>query len=297
MVSHDGGVREHRRRAFGAGRRPWRRQGQGGDPGVRADLPLLGRARADQAPARRRAVDPGRMRRLPPGRPCRWRPSPGRLSRPHLPAQRRAHAPRRGGVTQRKPAGAALLPRGGRLSGVPGTVVRCWSLPDWVALIAERGAYTGGAVDLRADGFVSETTRVNLAPRMCDRLVRFAYEGFRSGKREGEAPAREHHPDARARDGARGAGRQRSGRDLLRPPADAQGLGAAGRPAGLRRQPRGARLDRPVSLRAREVPLARVPGQAASSTWTRTTRPGPSCRGLSLRSGSSTAKPARSPGR
>jgi hypothetical protein len=87
--------------------------------------------------------------------------------------------PSRGGVTR----ASRLEPRFSRvaaaLSGVPGTVVRCWSLPDWVALIAERGAYTGGAVDLRADGFVSETTRVNLAPRMCNRLVRFAYEGFR----------------------------------------------------------------------------------------------------------------------
>ena len=65
---------------------------------------------------------------------------------------------------------------------MPATVVRCWSLPDWVALIEERGAYTGGAVDLRADGFVSEGTRVNLAPRMCERLVRFVYEGRRPGR-------------------------------------------------------------------------------------------------------------------
>ena len=65
------------------------------------------------------------------------------------------------------------------LSGVHDTVVRCWSLPDWLDLIAERSAYTGGAVDLRADGFVSEGTRINLAPRMCERLVRFVYRGQR----------------------------------------------------------------------------------------------------------------------
>jgi hypothetical protein len=68
-----------------------------------------------------------------------------------------------------------------RLSGVPRTVVRCWSLPDWVSLIAERSAYTSGAVDLRADGFVPEGSRVNLAPRMCGRLVRFVYGRARPG--------------------------------------------------------------------------------------------------------------------
>ena len=85
----------------------------------------------------------------------------------------------RGGVTE----ASRVEPRFSRvaagLSGVPATVVRCWSLHDWVSLISERGAYTGGAVNLRADGFVSESTRVNLAPRMCDRLVRFVYEGKR----------------------------------------------------------------------------------------------------------------------
>ncbi|MDX6490626.1 MAG: hypothetical protein QOD43_871 [Gaiellaceae bacterium] len=90
--------------------------------------------------------------------------------------------PRRGGVTEV----SRVEPRFSRvvaaLSGVPATVVRCWSLPDWIELIAERGAYTGGAVDLRADGFVSEGTRVNLAPRMCERLVRFVYEGRRPGR-------------------------------------------------------------------------------------------------------------------
>jgi hypothetical protein len=87
--------------------------------------------------------------------------------------------PRRSGVTQSSRVEPRFSRVAAALSGVPGTVVRCWSLPDWVALIAERGAYTGGAVDLRADGFVSETTRVNLAPRMCERLVRFVYEGRR----------------------------------------------------------------------------------------------------------------------
>jgi hypothetical protein len=89
--------------------------------------------------------------------------------------------PRRGGVT----SGSRVEPRFSRaaaaLSGVPGTVVRCWSLPDWLSVIAERSAYTGGEVDLRADGFVSEGRRVNLAPRMCDRLVRFVYGGERPG--------------------------------------------------------------------------------------------------------------------
>lgn len=87
--------------------------------------------------------------------------------------------PRLGGVTRV----SRVEPRFSRvaavLSGVPATVVRCWSRADWVALIAERGAYTGGAVDLRADGFVSGGTRVNLAPRMCERLVPFVYENRR----------------------------------------------------------------------------------------------------------------------
>jgi hypothetical protein len=90
--------------------------------------------------------------------------------------------PRRGGVTQMSRVEPRFSRVAAALSGVPGTVVRCWSLPDWVALIAERGAYTGGAVDLRADGFVSETTRVNLAPRMCERLVRFVYAGRRPAR-------------------------------------------------------------------------------------------------------------------
>ena len=85
--------------------------------------------------------------------------------------------PRRGGVT----ASSRVEPRFSRaaaaLSGVRGTVVRCWSRRDWLSLIAERTAYTAGAVDLRADGFVSQATRVNLAPRMCERLVRFVYLG------------------------------------------------------------------------------------------------------------------------
>jgi hypothetical protein len=89
---------------------------------------------------------------------------------------------RRGGLTD----GSRVEPRFSRaaaaLSAVPGTVVRCWSLPDWLSLIAERGAYTGGAVDLRADGFVSEGRRVNLAPRMCERLVRFVYGGERPAR-------------------------------------------------------------------------------------------------------------------
>jgi hypothetical protein len=87
--------------------------------------------------------------------------------------------PRRGGIAKASRVEPRFSRVAAALSGVPGTVVRCWSLPDWVALIEERGAYTGGAVDLRADGFVSEGTRVNLAPRMCDRLVRFVYEGRR----------------------------------------------------------------------------------------------------------------------
>jgi hypothetical protein len=87
--------------------------------------------------------------------------------------------PRRGGITQASRVEPRFSRVAAALSGVPGTVVRCWSVPDWFALIEERGAYTGGAVDLRADGFVSERTRVNLAPRMCERLVRFVYEGRR----------------------------------------------------------------------------------------------------------------------
>jgi hypothetical protein len=87
--------------------------------------------------------------------------------------------PRRGGVTEASRVEPRFSRVAAALSGVPGTVVRCWSLRDWVALIEERGAYTGGAVDLRADGFVSVGTRVNLAPRMCERLVRFVYEGRR----------------------------------------------------------------------------------------------------------------------
>jgi hypothetical protein len=90
--------------------------------------------------------------------------------------------PSRGGVTQ----GSRVEPRFSRaaaaLSGVRGTVVRCWSLPDWLSLIAERSAYTGGAVDLRADGFVSAGRRINLAPRMCERLVRFVYHGERPAR-------------------------------------------------------------------------------------------------------------------
>jgi hypothetical protein len=90
--------------------------------------------------------------------------------------------PRRGGVTTASRVEPRFSSVAAALSGVPGTVVRCWSLPDWVSLIAERGAYTGGAVNLRADGFVSESTRVNLAPRMCNRLVRFVYEGERPAR-------------------------------------------------------------------------------------------------------------------
>jgi hypothetical protein len=87
--------------------------------------------------------------------------------------------PRRGGVTQESRVEPRFSRAAAALSGVRGTVVRCWSLPDWLSLIAERSAYTGGAVDLRADGFVSEGRRVNLAPRMCERLVRFVYRGER----------------------------------------------------------------------------------------------------------------------
>jgi hypothetical protein len=87
--------------------------------------------------------------------------------------------PRRGGLTKVSRVEPRFSRVAAALSGVPGTVVRCWSLPDWVALIEERGAYTGGAVDLRADGFVSQGTRVNLAPRMCERLIRFVYRGLR----------------------------------------------------------------------------------------------------------------------
>jgi hypothetical protein len=87
--------------------------------------------------------------------------------------------PRRGGRTTVSRVEPRFSHVAAELSGDTRTVVRCWSLPDWVGLIAERGAYTGGAVDLRADGFVSEGVRVNLAPRMCERLVRFVYEGER----------------------------------------------------------------------------------------------------------------------
>jgi hypothetical protein len=87
--------------------------------------------------------------------------------------------PKRGGLTDESRVEPRFSRAAAVLSGVPGTVVRCWSLPDWLSLISERGAYTGGAVDLRADGFVSEGRRVNLAPRMCDRLVRFVYGGER----------------------------------------------------------------------------------------------------------------------
>lgn len=87
--------------------------------------------------------------------------------------------PKRGGVTTESRVEPRFSRAATALSGVRATVVRCWSLPDWLALIAERGAYTGGAVDLRADGFVSKGRRVNLAPRMCARLVRFVYRGER----------------------------------------------------------------------------------------------------------------------
>jgi len=90
--------------------------------------------------------------------------------------------PRRGGLTQVSRVEPRLSRVAATLTGVPGAVVRCWSLPDWVALIEERGAYTGGAVDLRADGFVSQGTRVNLAPRMCERLTRFVYQGRRPAR-------------------------------------------------------------------------------------------------------------------
>ena len=83
--------------------------------------------------------------------------------------------PRRGGVTDESRVEPRFSRVAAALSGVPGTVVRCWSRPDWLALIDERSAYSGGAVDLRSDGFVSEGRRVNLAPRMCERLVRFVY--------------------------------------------------------------------------------------------------------------------------
>jgi hypothetical protein len=83
--------------------------------------------------------------------------------------------PEQGGVTAASRVEPRFSHAAAALSGVRGTAVRCWSLPDWISLIGERSAYTGGAVDLRADGFVSEGTRVNLAPRMCERLVRFVY--------------------------------------------------------------------------------------------------------------------------
>jgi hypothetical protein len=91
--------------------------------------------------------------------------------------------PKRGGLTDESRVEPRFSRVAAALSGVPGTVLRCWSLPDWLSLIAERGAYTGGAVDLRADGFVSEGRRVNLAPRMCERLVRFVYEEERPASR------------------------------------------------------------------------------------------------------------------
>ncbi len=87
--------------------------------------------------------------------------------------------PSRGGATAESRVEPRFSRAAAALSGAEGTVVRCWSLPDWLALIEERSAYTGGAVDLRADGFVSEGRRVNLAPRMCERLVRFVYRGER----------------------------------------------------------------------------------------------------------------------
>ena len=90
--------------------------------------------------------------------------------------------PRRGGATRVSRVEPRFSRVAATLSGVPATVVRCWSRADWVALIAERSAYTGGAVDLRADGFVSEATRVNLAPRMCERLVRFVYQAHRPAR-------------------------------------------------------------------------------------------------------------------
>ena len=83
--------------------------------------------------------------------------------------------PRQGGVTAESRVEPRFTRAAVALSGVPGAVVRCWSLPDWLSLISERSAYTGGEVDLRADGFVSEGKRVNLAPRMCKRLVWFVY--------------------------------------------------------------------------------------------------------------------------
>jgi hypothetical protein len=90
--------------------------------------------------------------------------------------------PRRGGVTQDSRVEPSFSRAAAALSGVRGTVVRCWSLPDWLSLIAERSAYTGGVVDLRADGFVSAGRRINLAPRMCERLVRFVYDGERPAR-------------------------------------------------------------------------------------------------------------------
>src|SRR5207247_297439 len=64
--------------------------------------------------------------------------------------------PKRGGLTGESRVEPRFSRAAAALSGVSGTVVRCWSLQDWLSLIAERSAYTGGAVDLRAAGFVSE---------------------------------------------------------------------------------------------------------------------------------------------
>jgi len=82
--------------------------------------------------------------------------------------------PTRGGTVAESRVESRFSRVAARLSGVPGTVVRCWSLPDWVSLIAERSAYTGGAVDLRGRVRL-RGSRVNLAPRMCGRLVQFVY--------------------------------------------------------------------------------------------------------------------------
>jgi hypothetical protein len=168
------------------------------------------------------------------------------------------HLPERGGLTAESRVEPRLSQVVAALSGVPGTVVRCWSLPDWLALIDERGAYTGGAVDLRADGFLSERRRVNLAPRMCERLVRFVYRGERPAPRRTKLQLA-NTVLTLAHETVHVSESERSRRHLLRPPADAPGVGAPRRAAAVREQPRRAGLDRPLSLRAREVPLAAVP--------------------------------------
>jgi hypothetical protein len=63
--------------------------------------------------------------------------------------------------------------------------VRCWSPGDWHRLMREEAAYTRGQLGSDTLGFAGIAgNRVNLAPEVCNSLVRLAYRGERP---EGEA--------------------------------------------------------------------------------------------------------------